>query len=124
MRKIRKIFSVSIALIVVLTACGLDFDGSRRGNQDELIMEYKVFNKVDSQDLVVEAGDNIHVEVVVKNGQLSLKIQKGDDLPVYENVDITSSDEFDVEIEESGTYTVTVIGKRTKGSVNITVESD
>lgn len=124
MRKIRKIFSVSIVLIVILTACGLDFDGSRRGNQDELIMEYKVFNKVDSQDLVVEAGDNIHVEVVVKNGQLSLKIQKGDDLPVYENVDITSSDEFDVEIEESGTYTVTVIGKRTKGSVNITVESD
>ena len=36
---------------------------------------------------------------------------------VYEGVDVSFSDEFDVEINESGTYTVSVTGEKAKGSV-------
>lgn len=39
-------------------------------------MEYTAFNTTDSQDLVVEAGDTIHTEIVIEDGQLSYKIQK------------------------------------------------
>lgn len=84
-------------------------------------MNYKVFNKMDSQDLVVEEGDTIHAEIIVEGGSLSFKIQRDDEVPVYEGVDVSVSDEFDLEIEESGTYTVTVTGKKAEGSVSFTV---
>lgn len=111
----------SLILILSLTACGTDFDGSRTGNNTEFVMDYKVFNKTDSQDLIVEKGDTIHVEIIVEGGSLSFKIQKDEEVPVYESADVSFSDEFDVDIEESGTYTVTVTGEKAKGSVSFTV---
>lgn len=111
----------SLIPVLVFTACGTDFDGSRTGNSNEFMMNYKVFNKMDSQDLVVEEGDTIHAEIIVEGGSLSFKIQRDDEVPVYEGVDVSVSDEFDVEIEESGTYTVTVTGKKAEGSVSFTV---
>ena len=84
-------------------------------------MDYKVFNKTDSQDLIAEEGDTIHAEIMVGGGSLSFEIQKDDEVPVYEGVDVSFSDEFDVDIEESGTYTVTVTGEKAKGSVSFTV---
>ena len=80
-------------------------------------------NTTDTQDLTVEAGDTIHAKIVMEGGQLSFKIQKDEDVPICESDDISSSDEFDVEIEDSGTYTVTVTGAKAKGSVSFTVES-
>lgn len=111
----------SFILVLSLTACGADFDGSRTGNSNEFVMNYKVFNKTDSQNLIVEKGDTIHAEIIVEGGSLSFKIQKDDEVPVYECVDISFSDKFDVDIEESGTYTVSVTGKKAKGSVSFTV---
>lgn len=111
----------SLILVLSLTACGVAFDGSRIGNNNEFVMDYKVFNKTDSQDLIVEEGDTIHAEIIVEGGSLSFKIQKDDEVPVYEGVDVSFSDEFDVDIEESGTYTVTITGKKAKGSVSFTI---
>lgn len=111
----------SFLLVLLLTACGTDFDGSRTGNNKELVMDYKVFNKTDSQDLMVEEGDTIHAEIIVESGSLSFKIQREDAIPVYEAADVSVSDEFDVDIEESGTYTVTVTGEKAEGSVSFTV---
>ena len=122
MKKVITIFSV-IFLITLLTACSPDFNGSRTGNDNQLIMEYTAFNTTDSQDLVVEAGDTIHTEIVIEDGQLSYKIQKNDDENIAESEGIFFSVDYDVEVEESGTYTVTVTGEKTKGSVKFVVES-
>ena len=122
----RRILSISIMVVLslFLSACGYYFEGSRLGNDSRLVMEYKMLNMTDSQDLTVEAGEIIHAEIEVEGGQLTLKIQKGDEVPVYESVGITCSDTFDIEIKESGIYTVTVTGKRAKGSVSFTVDSE
>ena len=122
MKKITTIFS-AVLLILSLSACSLDFDGSRTGNDTQLIMEYTAFNTTDSQDLVVEAGDIIHAEIVVEAGHLSYKIQKDDDEPIAESEGIFFSVEYDFDVEESGTYTVTVTGENAKGSVKFVVES-
>ena len=114
------IFSVML-LIISLPACSPDFNGSRIGNDNQLIMEYTAFNTTDSQDLVVEAGDTIHVEIVIEDGHLSYKIQKNDDEPIAESESIFFSEELDVEVKESGTYTVTVTGEKAKGCIKITV---
>ena len=122
MKKITTIFS-AVLLILSLSACSLDFDGSRTGNDTQLIMEYTAFNTTDSQDLVVEAGDIIHAEIVVEDCHLSYKIQKDDDEPIAESEGIFFSVEYDFDVEESGTYTVTVTGENAKGSVKFVVES-
>ena len=122
MKKITTFFSAML-LIISLSACSSDFDGSRTGNDTQLIMEYTEFNTTDTQDLVVEAGDIIHAEIVVEDGHLSYKIQKDDDEPIAESEGIFFSVDYDVEVEESGTYTVTVTGEKTKGSVKFVVES-
>lgn len=115
----------SLIFVFTLTSCGTDFDGSRTGNDSEFIMDYKVLNTTDSQNLVVAEGDTIHAEIIIEKGSLSFKIQKDDELvPVYEGNDVSFSDEFDVEIEKSGTYTVTVTGEKARGSVSFTVKTN
>ena len=122
MKKIITFFSAML-LIISLSACSSDFDGSRTGNDTQLIMEYTAFNTTDTQDLVVEAGDIINAEIVVEAGHLSYKIQKDDEEPIAESEGIFFSVEYDFDVEESGTYTVTVTGENAKGSVKFVVES-
>lgn len=110
-----------LALMVSLTGCDTKFDGSRTGNDSEFIMEYSVLNKTDTQDLIAESGDAISGKIIVQKGSLSIKIQKDEEEPVYESSGISVSNEFDAEIDESGTYTVSVTGEKAKGSVSFTV---
>lgn len=121
----KKMLSIlcAIMIIVSLTACSSDFDGSRTGNDNEFSMEYKVLNKTDSQDLKLQYGDKINAKIIIDGGTLAIKIQKDDEEPIYESDGISASNEFEVEVEESGTYTITVTGKKAKGSVNFTVVS-
>ena len=111
----------TLVLMVSLTACGSKFDGSRTGNDSEFIMEYRVLNKTDTQDLIAESGDTISGKIIVNKGSLSIKIQKDDEEPIYKNNGISVSNAFDVEINESGAYTVSVTGEKAKGSVSFTV---
>lgn len=113
-----------LALTLALTACGIDFNGSRTGNDSEFIMEYSVLNRTYAQELTVEAGDTIQSKIVVIKGSLSIKIQKDGEEPIYESDGISVSNEFDVEIDESGTYTVEVTGKKAEGSVSFVVEDN
>lgn len=86
-------------------------------------MDYKILNKTDSQNLIITKGDTIHTTIIVESGSLSFKIQKDDELvPVYEGKDVSFSNEFDVEIEESGTYIVTVTGENAKGNVSFIIK--
>lgn len=86
-------------------------------------MEYTVLNAIETQKLIAKSGDTIRAKIVLEKGSLSIKIQKDGESPIYKSNDISTSDEFDVEINEGGTYTVTVAGKNAKGSVSFTVES-
>ena len=119
----KKLVSVCLimALALSLVACGTDFDGSRIGNDSEFIMEYKMLNTTDSQDLNLEAGDKIKANIVVDSGDVAVKIEK-DGEPVYEGEGLVSYNEFTVTAEESGIYKVTVTGKKAKGSVSFTVD--
>lgn len=105
--------------VLLLTACDkVNFNGSRTGNESEFIMKYSILNGTDSQMLVLEKGDVIDAEIVNDSGKLSIKIQKDEEEPIYESKDISDSNEFEVEIEENGTYTITVTGEKAKGSVS------
>lgn len=84
-------------------------------------MDYKIFSTTDSQDLIVEKGNTIHAPIIVGGGSLSFKTQRGSEVPIYRSRDVSLSDEVDIEIEESGTYIITIVGKKAKGSASFTV---
>lgn len=113
-----------LAFTISLSGCGTDFNGSRIGNDSEFIMEYSVLNTTDTQELTAKSGDIINAKIIVKKGSLSIKIQKNGEEPIYESDGISVSNEFDVEIDEDGAYTVEVTGKKAKGSVSFVVESN
>ena len=51
-------FAAALLVVVSLFGCGEpDFDGSRLGNDSQLVMEYKTLNGTDSQQLELEEGD-------------------------------------------------------------------
>lgn len=111
----------TLALMVSFIGCDTKFDGSRTGNDSEFIMEYSVLNKTDAQDLIAESGDIISGKIIANRGSLSIKIQKDGKEPIYESNGISVSNELEVEIDESGTYTVSVAGEKAEGSVSFTV---
>ena len=112
------------ALFLFSAACTSEFDGSRIGNDSEFIVEYKILNKTDSQSLKIQSGDTIIAEIIVNGGTLAIKIQKDGEPPIYEQSVISSSGKFDLTVDESGIYTVTVSGTNAKGSVSFTVDSN
>lgn len=109
---------IGIASAFATSAAATEFDGSRTGSDSQLIMEYNVLNKTDSQDLKLEEGDIVKFDVVSKAGSLGITLQKEDGKMIYVGSMLPTS-AFQVEIEESGTYTVSVTGKNAKGSVSI-----
>ncbi|WP_346684740.1 hypothetical protein [Anaerostipes butyraticus] len=73
---------------------------------------------------LAKTQEKIKFPLIQDAGQLSIKIQKGQEEPVYESENVCSSNNFNLDIEESGIYTVTVTGKKAKGSVRFIAEND
>ena len=118
----KKIFTSILILVSVVSfsACNFTkFDGSRTGNESQLIMQYDVLNMTDSQKLA--AGDILRFDVVSQSGSVDIQLQKGEEDPIYKGTDIPTS-AFQVVIQDDGTYTVAVTGKRAKGSVSVIKE--
>lgn len=112
-----------LILTISFTACtSTKFNGSRTGNKNQLIMDYKVLNTTDLQELELEKGDIVNFEVVSTEGSVDILLQKGNEEPIYKNTKIPTS-AFQVEIEDSGMYTVSITGKKAKGSVSVTKET-
>lgn len=118
--------TVLLLLACSVTACGwfgTQFDGSRLGNEDQLVMDYRMLNRTDTQSLKLEAGDVVDFAIVSEWGQVDLLLQKDDDEAAYEGTDVPTSS-FQVTIDDSGRYLLTVTGHHAKGSVHVAKESD
>ncbi|HGM3508182.1 TPA: hypothetical protein ACKOR7_002772 [Clostridioides difficile] len=123
MRKIYNLFFILILGIFMVSCKYSEFNGSRTGSDSELVMEYSMFNTTDSQLLTLEKDDVIDVEIVNDSGKLDVVIQEDDKNPVFEGNNLKTST-FQVKVNESGTYKITVTGKKAKGSVSFTKNSD
>ena len=111
---------VLVVIMVVLGGCsGTRFDGTRTGNDSQLIIEYKVLNRTDSQLLDLQEGDILDFVVASSSGKVDILVQKDGNNPIYEGTDVPTSS-FAVEVEEAGSYTVSVTGDHARGGVSIT----
>lgn len=119
----KKIFISGLIMATALsaTACksNVKFDGERTGNDSEFILEYEMFNGSDSQDLKLQKGDSLEVDVLNDGGTLNLDIVKKDDgEPLYEGENLRTS-YFEIKAPEDGIYEVTVEGEKAVGEVTV-----
>lgn len=124
MKKSLFVFIVVFILLTFAACSSTTFDGIRTGNENQLIMEYKVLNKTDSQMLELQEGDSVDFVITSESGKLSIVLQKENREPICQDSDVPTSF-FRAEIEETGTYMLSVTGENAKGSVNIIkIEND
>ena len=119
----KKIFISGLIMATALsaTACksNVEFDGERTGNESEFILEYEMFKGSDSQDLKLQKGDSLEVDVLNDGGTLNLDIVKKDDgEPLYEGENLRTS-YFEIKAPEDGIYEVTVEGEKAVGEVTV-----
>ena len=107
--------SVILSALLLAGCASATFNGSRTGDDSQLVMEYTVFNTTDSQTLKLEQGDRLAVAIVNEQGTLSLSIAKEGEDPLYED----QSHTFELVIPKSGNYQVTVTGEQAKGSLSV-----
>lgn len=110
-----------LLLCILLSACQqAAFDGSRVKNETEFTLSFRSFNGAEFHTFDLDKGDGIWVEIDCEEGALSVTIQKEDYAPVYSGAE-PLSDGFKVEIQESGTYQITVTGEHAKGRAAFSV---
>lgn len=124
MKKSILIVTVTFVLFTLTACSSTTFDGSRTGNESQLIMDYRIMNKTDSQTLELQEGDSVDFVIASESGKVNIIMQKENNEPIYQGTDIPTSS-FRVEIEETGSYQVTVTGEKAKGSISVVrVEND
>lgn len=76
-----------------------------------------MMNEAQSATFALSAGDAIDVSLVRMGGEVSIRIARDGDAPVYEgrNPELGS---FRVSIPSDGDYVITVTGQRAEGSVS------
>lgn len=111
----------ALKLASFLPGCTPDFNGSILGNSHEYQMKFSALNITQTHELSVEEGDEICAEIIPEKGTLSVTIQRENDPPVYQEESLIETTEFQIEAEKSGTYTVTVTGKKAMGRVYFNV---
>lgn len=100
------------------------FSGSRTGNPRELLIDYKVMNITDTQQLSAKVGDVLHAEIVAEAGSIDVQLVSESGQVLYEENEITTSQTMDIPIEQTGLYTLQVTGDQAKGSAHFTFNDE
>lgn len=73
-------------------------------------------NSTHSHNIDMDAGESIRVKIIRKSGKISVQIYNEDNQLVYKGDDVTDA-EFEIQINEKGTYQLYVSGKKAEGHV-------
>ena len=114
----KKFFAcIAAALTVLLSACEMNVGVVTMRNNDKWTMTYALFNSFREERFYAESGDAFVIKTENSEGKIYLTVKMKNSDPVYEgNIE---SDEFTVNITESGRYTVRGEGEKAKGKFEI-----
>lgn len=96
------------------------FSGSVVKNPDSFSLDIDEMNGVDSHKLQLNAGDVLDVHFETVKGKLYMKITSNGGTSLYEGNGDGASD-FELNVSESGEYTVEVEGRQAVGKISVKV---
>ena len=93
------------------------FDGDRISDPDRFALQFERMNRTDSETMALAEGDALHVSWLIESGQMDIVIGMEGEEAIYHANGCTAGDEadFDVEIPQTGSYTITVTARKAKG---------
>lgn len=116
----RKILLIPLlAFIIIMAGCGKEsnFSGSKTGNDRQFLVDFSILNTTVENNMPLTEGDKVQVVIDIKKGSVDVVIKNENGTTAYQGNDAENS-KFTIEIQESGTYTFSVTGKKAKGSVH------
>ncbi|SCY65702.1 PPC domain-containing protein [Butyrivibrio sp. INlla14] len=118
MKRVICCLTIVMLMAAMLVGCSNNatFSGSKTGDADHFDIEFEVLNSSFTHYLELKEGESLEVTATKESGKISLRIQCGESEPVYQGDNLESTN-FKVNINESGTYTITVSGQKAKGHV-------
>ena len=95
------------------------FDGERISNPGHFALRFDRMNGTDSETMALQEGDAIHVSWQIESGRVDMSIGMEGEEAIYRADDRPAGDQadFDVEIPQTGSYTITVFAREAKGKV-------
>lgn len=100
---------------LTLNACVVEFDGSRTGNDNQFILDVKVFNREESHELYLNSEDMIEVKSQITKGEMQVRIvHEETNESIYEG-NLIGDFKFIVTVHTEGTYIISVNGKNAAG---------
>ena len=118
-RKAAAGFCMLAAMIFLLAGCGTGsvFNGSRVSDTSSFRMEYSMLNREESADLNLSEGDRLQVDLSHTEGTVNVTVGLEGKEPIYRGSRQQNAD-FILEIDEPGSYHISVSGHQAKGYVS------
>ena len=126
-KKIVLLFTVialiaAAGILIFMRQSDTRFDGDRISDPGRFALRFERMNKTDSETMALAEGDALHVSWRIESGRADIAIGMEGEEAVYRANGRTAGDEadFDVEIPQTGTYTITVTAREAKGRIEFT----
>lgn len=119
----KKAAAILAGLLVVLAVClGInhqpEFSGERVKNPDAYLLDIRRMNGTDRHTLALNAGDTLQIEFETEQGALRMTLAAPDGTMLYDG-NGTAATHFEIGIDQSGIYSVTVAARNAKGKIHI-----
>jgi len=124
MKKNILLLIVGIILVSIFTGCSsgsyISIGSFEKNTSSSMYMSYSKLNGQKSISLKVKKGEvvDVDIDIVTKDGSISLSIFNEEGKSFYKGTDVATSS-FVVSLEKEGDYKLTVDAKNHKGSYKV-----
>ena len=125
MKKTMMIVALALAIVgcgILVISCGRDeFSGERIRNPDSYLANISYMNGTDSHRIRLEKDDVLAVYFKTEKGSLRVKIQSPSGDVIYDG-NGKSTTSFEINVTQSGVYSISVEAKRAQGRIHIKIK--
>lgn len=104
-------------MMITLSGCAKErFDGMSVTGESGVYLDFDSLKRDEIHEFEMEKNQAAHIEIEVEEGDLDILLESKDGDTVYK-ADNASDGDFEVTVDEAGTYIFSVSGKKAKGTV-------
>lgn len=118
---------LAVGAMLFFTRPKLQIDGERISDPGRFALHFDRMNGSDSETLVLQAGEALHVSWQIESGNVDVRIAAKGKEAIYQADDRPAGDKADfyVEIPRTGAYAITVSARDARGWLEfVTTESN
>ncbi len=118
--EMRKIYAIVLSCILAAVVSGCAnpvFEGTRTADDRQFVLEYTMFTGEQTHELQLQEGASVDVTIQADSGRVDIVVTGPDGKEIYKG-DYASSGDFSLGIQQTGTYRISVTGKRAAGGVS------